>query len=141
MKPLTEHFFSPRNSKELFNLRHASARNVVERIFGILKQRFRILRTPTDYDMGIQALIPSGLAALHNFIRQYDPEEIHEYDDVDDIEIDLQLGQQESTGELGTGRVTAAETRRANVRRDQIASEMWDQYQDYLEHHVASASE
>ena len=34
----------PHNPKELFNLRHASvARNAIERIFGILKQRFRIL--------------------------------------------------------------------------------------------------
>ena len=66
--------------------------------------------------MGIQALILSGLAALHNFIWQYDPEEIHKYDDIDDIEIDLQLGQQESTGELGTGWVTAAKTHCANVR-------------------------
>ena len=102
--------------KELFNLHHVSAHNVVEWIFGILKQHFRILCIPTDYNMGIQALIPSGLAALHNFIWQYNPKEIHKCDDVDDIEIDLQLGQQESTGELGTGRVMAAETCHANVR-------------------------
>jgi hypothetical protein len=28
------------NAQELYNLRHASARNVVERIFGVLKERF-----------------------------------------------------------------------------------------------------
>lgn len=27
----------PKNAKELFNLRHASIRNVIERIFGVLK--------------------------------------------------------------------------------------------------------
>jgi hypothetical protein len=31
---------SPVNAQELYNLRHASARNVVERIFGVLKERF-----------------------------------------------------------------------------------------------------
>ena len=34
---------SPANAKELFNLRHASARNIIERMFGILKNRFAIL--------------------------------------------------------------------------------------------------
>jgi len=29
---------APRNPKELFNLRHASARNVIEQIFGVLKR-------------------------------------------------------------------------------------------------------
>lgn len=33
-------YVSPVNPKELYNLRHASAHNVVERIFGVLKQRF-----------------------------------------------------------------------------------------------------
>lgn len=33
----------PTNSKELFNLQHASLRNVIERSFGILKKRFGIL--------------------------------------------------------------------------------------------------
>ena len=31
------------NHEELFNLRHASARNVVERVFGVLKKRWGIL--------------------------------------------------------------------------------------------------
>ena len=35
---------SPTTPQELFNLRHASARNIVERIFGILKNRFAILQ-------------------------------------------------------------------------------------------------
>jgi len=36
----------PENSKELFNLRHASKRNVIERIFGVVKRKYQILRTP-----------------------------------------------------------------------------------------------
>src|SRR5215471_13726721 len=34
----------PRNEKELYNLRHASLRNVIERIFGVSKKRFKILK-------------------------------------------------------------------------------------------------
>ncbi|KAI3792178.1 hypothetical protein L2E82_06049 [Cichorium intybus] len=34
----------PRNAKELYNKRHSSARNVIERCFGLLKIRWAILR-------------------------------------------------------------------------------------------------
>jgi hypothetical protein len=33
----------PTNAKEIFNLRHSSLRVIVERTFGALKNRFRIL--------------------------------------------------------------------------------------------------
>ncbi|KAH1046439.1 hypothetical protein J1N35_037223 [Gossypium stocksii] len=33
----------PENAKELFNLRHSSLRITIERVFGILKKRFRVL--------------------------------------------------------------------------------------------------
>jgi len=123
-------------------MRHSSARNVVERIFGILKRRFRILLIPPEYDMTIQALIPPALAALHNFIRQFDPEEIHIYDDDDDDDDDESLEFQvaphpEVVGELGRGMVTPAETTRANRRRDEIAHNMWEQYEVYLASHGA----
>ncbi|KAK9083583.1 hypothetical protein Scep_030054 [Stephania cephalantha] len=34
----------PENANELFNLRHSYLRNVVERLFGIFKSRFTILK-------------------------------------------------------------------------------------------------
>ena len=39
----------PNNAKELFNLRHASLRNVIERIFGVVKQKFKILGFGIEY--------------------------------------------------------------------------------------------
>lgn len=130
LKYLIDDLSSPRNAKELFNLRHASARNVVERIFGILKRRFRILQLPPEYAMEIQSLIPPALAALHNFIRQYDPDEI-------DIDNNYALNFQadhdpQSVGELGRGPPTPQERDQANQRRDEIAGDMWEQYQGYL---------
>jgi len=123
-------------------MRHASARNVIERIFGILKRRFRILQIPMEYDMSIQALIPPALAALHNFIRQYDPGEICIYNYVnnpnnpnnDDELLDIQMGVHPgSVGELELAAVTPHERARANERRDRIADEMWEQYQLVLQ--------
>jgi hypothetical protein len=35
----------PKTSKELYNLRHSRARNIVERTFGLAKKKWTILRT------------------------------------------------------------------------------------------------
>jgi hypothetical protein len=56
-----------------------SARNVVERIFGILKRRFHFLLLAPEYDMDIQSKVPPALCALHNFIRHNDPSDIEDY--------------------------------------------------------------
>ncbi|KIK91805.1 hypothetical protein PAXRUDRAFT_148696, partial [Paxillus rubicundulus Ve08.2h10] len=47
---------------------HASACNVIERIFGILKHQFCILLLAPEYDLDTQAHIPSKLCTIHNFI-------------------------------------------------------------------------
>ena len=121
---------SPCNPKELFNLRHSLARNVIEWIFGVLKWRFRILQLLPAYNMAIQARIPAALAALHNFIWQYNPEEIRIFKDQPfDFPIDACP---ESAGELGSGLARSNERARASERRDRIVASMWEQYQHYL---------
>ena len=55
--------------RELFNLRHASLRNVIERCFGVLKKRFQILKLGPEYTYSVQVKLVPALAALHNFIR------------------------------------------------------------------------
>ncbi|CAA0820171.1 Unknown protein, partial [Striga hermonthica] len=59
----------PRNFRELYNLRHAKARNVIERAFGILKMRWAILRSCSYYTIRTQNRIIMACALLHNFIR------------------------------------------------------------------------
>jgi DDE superfamily endonuclease len=56
----------------LFNLHHASARNVIERIFGVLKRCFCILLIAPEYGLDIQARILSALCAIHNFNHKHD---------------------------------------------------------------------
>jgi hypothetical protein len=113
--------------QELFNLRHASARNVIERIFGVLKRRFRILLLAPEYGLAIQAQIPSALCAIHNFIRIHDSSEgqlLEERDlhgqDYHIFDQEVPIGEEEEqTGEM-------------SARRDQIAREMWEDYQQVV---------
>lgn len=63
------------NAKELFNLRHAQVRNVIECIFGVLKQHFQILLLPPCYPLDFQPRIPVALYALQNFIQKLDKNE------------------------------------------------------------------
>ena len=53
----------------MFNLRHASLRNVIERIFGVLKRKYQILRTPSEYSIETQTRIITVCAGLHNWVR------------------------------------------------------------------------
>lgn len=120
----------PKTKEELYNLRHSSARNVVERIFGVLKRRFVILTHPPEYSLSIQSRIPPALAATHNFIRIHDPLEILDFDLE---EHDPNPGE---TGELADGPAGRREKLRAEAKRDSIATAMWTSYQDYLRRQV-----
>jgi DDE superfamily endonuclease len=112
----------------LFNLRHASARNVIERIFGVLKRRFRILLIAPEYNMEVQARIPVALSALHNFIRLHDPEEgslsdIHNHHALNDTD-GLRVRN------LNDAMFEVEEVREeVDARRDRIAEAMWVDYQ------------
>nr|XP_044251343.1 protein ALP1-like [Drosophila takahashii] len=55
--------------QHLFNLRHASARNVVERTIGVLKSRFRSLRGCLLYHPLKVSRIINVCSALHNLCR------------------------------------------------------------------------
>jgi hypothetical protein len=101
---------------------------VIERIFGVMKRQWGILRHVPEYSMDIQARIPAALCALHNFIQKYHP-------DIFDLESDgnlLEINHDVALDELGDGPADAAERRRADQRRDRIAREMWN---DYLNEH------
>ena len=56
--------------EELFNMWHSSARNVIERTFGLLKMRWAIIRNPPHYPFVIQVDIILACCYIHNLIRQ-----------------------------------------------------------------------
>lgn len=60
----------PTCPEEYFNMKHSSARNVIERAFGVLKLRWAILRSPSFYPYKIQCRIITACVLLHNLIRK-----------------------------------------------------------------------
>lgn len=54
---------------ELFNYRHASLRNCIEKCFGVLKTRFLILWYMTNFSLIRQREIAMWSCVLHNFIK------------------------------------------------------------------------
>ena len=66
------------SAKELFNCRHSSLRNVIERTFGVLKKRFAILRGAVpNYLMTTQINVVIACCAIHNFIRDQLPDDMY----------------------------------------------------------------
>ena len=128
---------SPKDKKELFNLRHAQAQNIIERIFGVLKRRFRILLLAPEYNIEIQNCIPAALAALHNFIRIHDPQETiiseADLDDVYDSFSGFHAGDTASEQHQTAASLQCNELEIADGRHDGIANAMWNQYQQVLQ--------
>ncbi|PPD70354.1 hypothetical protein GOBAR_DD32770 [Gossypium barbadense] len=63
--------YQPSTPQEFFNMKHASARNVIERCFGLLKMRWGILRSPSFYPVRVHNRIIIACCLLHNFIRTH----------------------------------------------------------------------
>jgi hypothetical protein len=119
--------------EELFNLRHSSLRNVIERSFGVLKRRFKVLRIADspEYDILTQIHLVNALTALHNFIRvrlsaEYEDEQFEQEDD-DSGEADS--AEEEDPGPQFRRRQEDPEMVQ---RREEIAAAMWEQYTEYL---------
>ena len=68
---LLDHQYRPKNPRELFNLQNSMARNVVERIFGILKCQFSLMVASPEYSENKQVKFVSAFCVLHNFISVY----------------------------------------------------------------------
>jgi DDE superfamily endonuclease len=118
----------PQNAEELFNMRHASLRSVVERTFEVLKGRFAILREPPRrYSIRTQVHLVFALTAVHNFMNLHgcDPEAeslvIANESPEEPVEDQSAINQ-------GAPRDHDASV---NARRDGIAQLMWEDYQAY----------
>ncbi|CAD6933191.1 unnamed protein product [Tilletia caries] len=111
----------PRNSKELYNRRHAGVRSVIERIFGVMQARFKILTTGCYYDVRVQADFFPALAVVHNFIRRHDP-----HNDVDNVQGIGGVNDEEADEVISA--TQTAEAKEATKVRNRIAKRMWKKY-------------
>jgi hypothetical protein len=119
----------PQNKRELFNLRHSSARNVNERLYGVSKKRFPILAEGhmPSYSFEFQRDLVYCAMMLHNFVRINQLYE-DEFDVLDEDDIDEEdEGDQEVPVDENAENVAEL-----NAWRDDIAQRMWDDYQRVL---------
>ncbi|XP_062227767.1 protein ANTAGONIST OF LIKE HETEROCHROMATIN PROTEIN 1-like [Phragmites australis] len=66
---------NPRDHRELFNLRHSSLRVTVERAFGALKNRFKILYNKPFHPYKTQVKLVLACCILHNWILTHGSDE------------------------------------------------------------------
>ncbi|XP_028964930.2 protein ALP1-like isoform X1 [Malus domestica] len=110
--------YRPTTPAEFFNMKHSSARNVIERCFGLLKMRWGILRSPSYYDIKTHRRIISVCCMLHNFIRR---EMV-----VDPIEADADGQFQDGNSDANNYITTVESSDEWTAWRDNLAQEMWN---------------
>jgi len=112
----------PQNPRELFNHRHSSLRNVIERTFGVLKKRFPIIASGSEPHYSLERMTDIVLACciLHNFLRGVDN------DDALIDEVDREI--MENHVETNTAQTREDDYRIGCNFRDELAEQMWRDY-------------
>lgn len=62
--------YQPVSAEEYFNMKHSKARNVIERLFALLKGRWAILRSASFFPIKTQGRIVLACCLLHNLIKK-----------------------------------------------------------------------
>ncbi|KAJ4802665.1 nuclease [Rhynchospora pubera] len=116
----------PRTPRELFNLRHSSLRNMIERAFGVLKKRFPIIASGTEphYDKDTQKLIILACCILHNFLLDVDPD----YEILAEVDRELANRRRPTVEPSNDPHEDENDHRLGEIIRDRIANEMWNDY-------------
>lgn len=115
---------APENARELFNLRHASLRNAIERAFGVLKKRFPIIRSTQEpfYSCETQSDIFLACCILHNFLLEEDRDKDLEDEVLQEVLNGPTEEVQHNLSNAREGSTTAEQL------RNSIANQMWTNY-------------
>ncbi|CAH9145871.1 unnamed protein product [Cuscuta epithymum] len=116
----------PKTMRELFNLRHSTLRNAIERAFGVLKKRFPIMASADEpnFDVRTHTRIILACCILHNFLMGVDPDEVilrevdEELANRTDAEHENQADDVNEEDDVARGQVV----------RDRIGNAMWRDY-------------
>lgn len=117
----------PQDAKELFNLRHSSLRNAIERVFGVIKNRFPILKNTSSHSFDTVTDVIIACCTLHNFIHSHSNGEDWIYEEYD-LQYENQSSEQEDINEPDDDYNTDGRRREGNRMREAIANAMWDEY-------------
>lgn len=118
----------PNTASELFNLRHASLRNVIERIFGMFKSRFAIFKSAPPFSYKKQAGLVLACAGLHNFLRKECQSDVGEFPVEANVQENATNANQVIREEpLGT---QEQDRENANAWRTAMAEDMWRDVMD-----------
>ena len=92
---------------------------------------FRILLIGLEYDVKVQAQIPTALCAIHNFICIHNPQEEAIFEEEEQVNPHVDAG---DDNVWQTGFVEANDATNPVVKRcDSIAQAMWNDYQQILQ--------
>ena len=56
-------------------MRHSQLRNVIERISGVMKARYKIITYPCLFQMKLQVCVVAAFCVLHNILDDFNGEE------------------------------------------------------------------
>jgi hypothetical protein len=89
-----------------------------------MKRKFKVLGQATEYSIDTQVDLVLALSGLYNFIRQHE--------DIDDELADIELEVEEEAIQDIPGDIRSSGNVYMNKRREEIAQQMWKDYQQYL---------
>ncbi|KAL0915689.1 hypothetical protein M5K25_016127 [Dendrobium thyrsiflorum] len=112
--------------QELFNHRHAQLRNVVERTFGIWKERFQVLTHMRQFPITVQADLVIVCAVLHKYIGRYHGHDMYFNMSLTEMEHDNERGEVDMSDEDPNFHTTIGERIQGEVVRHDIATDMWN---------------
>lgn len=112
----------PQNKRELFNLRHSSLRSTVERCFGVLKKRFRVIDVEPFWSFKTQVDVVLACCIIHNYVKGVDP--------MDSImeEVNNEMARNPNPRVQQTQREVQEENREWVSKSDEIGDAMWEDY-------------
>ena len=115
---------SPTTREELFNLRHSSLRNIVERCIGRMKGKWRILDDGIVSSVERMQLIGFACVCLHNFLLvENDPLYVIP------VEGEMQGNVEHDAEQADDDMLDSIPWASRNAWRDFIANRMWDAYE------------
>jgi hypothetical protein len=118
---------SLQNKEKLFNLQHSQLRNIIERIFGVIKYKFKMAAESSVYPIHIQTVVPIAITTLLNFIHHH-----QESNFLSDVSSHLLPPQDPHGDQVPTIGVSEQEAEEADWNCEEIATAMWVSYQEEL---------